>query len=810
MTPFYPKKDDGLPEPVDIDVLLGHVYETLQSTPMSKPPCELSDEDAERRVLLAVKNMGNLQSALTERLDVFADMLMSRWIKQSQAKREALLKEAAPDLEEKQWLLPRYSLLRPQCYLLGRSQKGRRRLLLPWLNVEVLKTNPAVLFALLHYRTAYSPQHWAAFDSQQLDLSWASGYFNVDFSPKCVVMYGHKYGSLVDWDKHAAHRADILGFPRASLVLEAQAYLMEVLHNIVTKILEGVDNSQPPRIDKWRNLISNAAFRETGVVEFWSPYTNQAFSPPPQFNSKYLVSLAETRLHATEDHLWHLQCDAAYMRRYLKIMFPTGIFKSSDFYQGRVLVERIHVEVLSYHWWRCTAIECRHVDAARGRFRDSVYPGAALPIDYDRALGGLQLLLVNQIRLRIAYLQDLLPLVPGLQKHWSFEPYAQPHLPHIGTLRRKTPVNTQESLTNDRLDWCLVQLLANPCDSTAFDPATLFAMLQEHMRNNPSERNRLDEVTYQVLSDLATCHEMLMAVLFHRPQNTNGTACDFKTLKERHSCVLALSMRKNDEAEYSRDRQNIGRSLLKNFSPANAPAGPKTPAWLAKSQQLRADLETFWESIRRTLRKEFKDWDLSPAEADDLLEVISVNLSDQYRQDKQREDNEVLAAIHERNRPQPVTNFFNGAETCSTTATIIPRLEKTKTRGTPKPPLVDDETPDVQAETTAVVNVATIKVAKQSLDVFHLMFPDKDGAAKDVTWDRFVHAMADARFTARNNGGSHVSFKQRDGEGRIVFHRPHPVPKIDPVMLRVMAQRMAKRFGWRRELFVLRDDATQA
>lgn len=617
MTPFYPKKDDGLPGPIDIDVLLRHVYETLQFTPIAKPPCEcadcingfytvkaqstfglvyryrLSDEDAERRVLLAVKKMGDLQRALTERLDVFADILMSRWIKPSQAKREALLKEAAPDLEDKQWLLPRYSLLRPQCYLLGSSQKGRRGLLLPWLNVEVLTTNPAVLFALLHYRTAYSPQHWAAFDSQQLALSWAVGLLDVDFSPKCVVMYGQKYGSLVDWQKDAAHRADILGFPRASLVLEAQAYLMEVLHNIVTKVLEGVDNSQPPRINKWRNLISNAAFRETGVVEFWSPYTNQAFSPPPQFDSKYLVSLAETRLHATEDHLWHLQCDAAYMRRYVKIMFATGVFKSSDFYQGRMLVERIHLEVLSHFWWRSTAIECRRVDAARDKFRDSVYPGASLPIEYDRALGSLEFLLVNQIGFRVAYLQGLLPLVPGLQKHWSFEPCAQPHLPYIGTIRRKTPVNTQESFNNDRLDWCLDKLLANPDDPTAFDPATLSAMLQEHLLNNPSERNRLDEVTYQTLSDFATCHEMLMAVLFHRPLNTNGSADHLKTLEERLSCVLALGLRKNDDAECCRDRQNIGKSLLKTFSPANTPAGPKTPAWLAKSQQLRADLETF-------------------------------------------------------------------------------------------------------------------------------------------------------------------------------------------------------------------------
>lgn len=42
---------------------------------------------------------------LAERLNVFADVLLSRWKKRSQAKREALLKEAAPDLEEKQWIL---------------------------------------------------------------------------------------------------------------------------------------------------------------------------------------------------------------------------------------------------------------------------------------------------------------------------------------------------------------------------------------------------------------------------------------------------------------------------------------------------------------------------------------------------------------------------------------------------------------------------------------------------------------------------------------------------------------------------------
>ncbi|KAH7116366.1 hypothetical protein EDB81DRAFT_819176 [Dactylonectria macrodidyma] len=57
--------------------------------------------------------------------------------------------------------------------------------------------------------------------------------------------------NMVDWEEKAAHRADTLGFPRATLVLEAQAYLMGVLCSIMERILDGVDPSQPPRVEKW-------------------------------------------------------------------------------------------------------------------------------------------------------------------------------------------------------------------------------------------------------------------------------------------------------------------------------------------------------------------------------------------------------------------------------------------------------------------------------------------------------------------------------------------------------------------------------
>lgn len=83
-----------------------------------------------------------------------------------------------------------------------------------------------------------------------------------------------------------------------------------------------------------------------------------------------------------------------------------------------------------------------------------------------------------------------------------------------------------------------------------------------------------------------------------------------------------------------------------------------------------------------------------------------------------------------------------------------------------------------------------------------------------------MHAMTDMGFTAHNAGGSAVEFRNErfefdfahDGRrtgtgagagGKIVFHKPHPVAKIDTVMLRSMGKRMARWFGWGRSRFVL-------
>jgi hypothetical protein len=167
---------------------------------------------------------------------------------------------------------------------------------------------------------------------------------------------------------------------------------------------------------------------------------------------------------------------------------------------------------------------CRHVDAVRKRFRDSIYPGIPLPPSYNKTLGALELLLVNQV----IHIQGK---SPGGDPDVSLSNA-------IGFLKRKTSVNTQESLIEDLLAWRLVRLEAKPDDQWTFDHAMLFAMLQDHLFGNPSERKRLDEITYQTLSDPSTCHEMPTAVRFHRPQNAARTVDEVKATEDRESWKL--------------------------------------------------------------------------------------------------------------------------------------------------------------------------------------------------------------------------------------------------------------------------------
>ncbi|CZR62017.1 uncharacterized protein PAC_11914 [Phialocephala subalpina] len=379
------------------------------------------------------------------------DIILKKWEGLSRAERLISLEEAVQEIYNSHWLISRC------CFKLGRPVAHKCHFLLNWLSLAVLMMNPAVLFALLYNRPAYPLQRWASYDDRCLMLSWACGHFDVDYSPKCFVMYRKRYGNLVDWEETRAHRSDIIGFPKARLILEAQAYLREALRKFTDKIPEGVDLDKTASSEKWKS-ITQLGFKHTN--EF-------------------------------------LQTEPDYMRRYI-LMLCQGEFYKNMGKNGA---------------------------------------GTPLPLGYDRALGALELLVVNVADHWSKRIGEVIPSRPGFSGKWTFEGIRQPG----DSLEQFDMLNVLECLT---------------------------------------EKARIDEVLYRKLSDLAACHEILTSLRLHRPQ---GKLSDAEAVKRSEGNIFYHSSLTNQVTED--ELTKLGEALLNDFEyEAPLPSGPKNATWTPDDQ----------------------------------------------------------------------------------------------------------------------------------------------------------------------------------------------------------------------------------
>ncbi|KAG7043857.1 ycfA-like protein domain-containing protein [Colletotrichum scovillei] len=701
----------------------GHYTESQQHTYSHSYHHSISDTSAINIASTYVKELQERRKHITNCLSSHADLLMSRWRKRSQEERRELLHKAVPELEEWQWIYSRYGYSVESFRYGERTVQRRRQLLVPWLNVEVLKTSPAVLFALLHYRTLYPPEDFATLDCRQMELSWVHGYFDVEFSAKCVVMSGPRYGEIVDWDAQQAHSGYTLGYPRARLVLEAQAVLMDVLSRITNEILEGADTaSASARTNKWRDLTS-IGFRHPRETELWSPYTNPAFSRPPKLDMGYILSMAQTRKEEAIDHLIDLQCDPGYLRRQIKGYFKTMLSRAADTEEAAMMV--------AFHIYMDT------------------HPGQPIPPKYDLALGALELLLANQVTER----------------------------------------------------------------TTQIDHAMLFAMIDDHLaKNNRKETARIDESLLREMADISALHESLISLRLNRPLNTYRELKDVRRTEKRGLWKYLKNKPKEKPKEHSwQELKKLGKPLVDGFYKGKAPSGVKNKAWLQQSQTLRGFVEGFFKELENLFRKELEGNDLEAETIEEFLGEVLVQNKPEYLEAIAREEEEIMAKITKAEKPAPdtfldrsrATEGFIRADLVETS-----HREKVKTRpdnSSSSSQSVDDpESPDIA--TLSIEPVTRLRVSPRTLGVVHLMYPDAQTKPRNITWDDFVYTLCDAGFVASNNGGSAVRFERGSGgdgggKGAIIFHKPHPVLKIDPVMLHGMGRRLTKWFGWTRDSF---------
>jgi hypothetical protein len=137
-------------------------------------------------------------------------------------------------------------------------------------------------------------------------------------------------------------------------------------------------------------------------------------------------------------------------------------------------------------------------------------------------------------------------------------------------------------------------------------------------------------------------------------------------------------------------------------------------------------------------------------------------------------------------------------------------LPDTPTPCKEKQPAEKPRRPEPPVEVASKKPSITIPVSKRSLETFEAMLSTSKVDRKNVKWDGFCVAMAEAGFQSRETSGSVVRFEPNEeshwaGLGSINFHRPHPDPtKIDPITVAWMGKRMKKWFGWVEEIFQLK------
>ncbi|KAF2126717.1 hypothetical protein P153DRAFT_254026, partial [Dothidotthia symphoricarpi CBS 119687] len=760
----------------------------------------LTDVEAEEKLANYVTQANLDREAIHATLQQHGNAISTWWRTRRRSGREAILRKVAPNsqIRRKPCLTTN---LKGQNFMLETQAdrlRNRQHFLLPYLNIPTLASHPATMIGLAEARTISSLEEWAPFDNEQLTLYWECGWVDLEYNAGCVMLYGQSYGALRKWERSVAHRCDAIGFPRASLLIEAQATLMSILRRILEQVVELLPVDSQVGMEKMTRYLHDAWTSPQAHLS-WSSYVHQPFMPAPKLDLDASLVEVQARRDNVGDQLWLLQTEPAYFRRYIGLVrqLPGSEMLYSQNAMKEITLAEIKAMVEMYWFWQGILVELEHTRHMYRVFRDHIAPGSPLPPKVNFALGALEALLVQGIDKRGKQLQALLRARPAFYHMYHHSRSSKTEM--ISSLKDSpNKPNPADAYKTDRLWWCLGNLLGEPRTPTRIPHTVVLGLLDDHLQiADQKEIRKIDGILLERLSDYATMHEIWEGIRLHRPSYTERTMHDCKN--------------SDDRSGWRRVRLAIPEfgalgdvtKALNNFDKTKAPAGGKNYQWLTVFDANHDMLKTFWASMHEL----FKTWHarcgFSEEDTANSLQVLGLWKSEDYHERLASKRQTVLSDISKRKTladndvflPMPFT------DTSNPNTQIVERKSKTKTRGETSN---SSEAKKDESTTMPEPSIQYIGVPKSAIKVFRRMFPvELQERSAEVDWKDFVGAMCNAGFAARSGGGSIMIFEQ--DQGKIIFHRPHPDSTIDAIMLQSMGRRMNKWFGWTRESFVLAD-----
>ncbi|KAK4959395.1 hypothetical protein LTR10_004199 [Elasticomyces elasticus] len=729
-------------------------------------------------------------------LDNHGDVIKKRFEKRSPQKRAELLRMAMPGMYPSKWLAMYYvfdefidpGVAATQYRHLERVCR-RKCWLLPYLNVDILSNDPSKLLVLLHIRSTHSIEDFLPYDIERTSMAFEDQHVKTKYNPHCVVMCSQAgiMGNLTDYDSAAAHRGDITGFPRAQLAFEAANELATFLRRFVDAILSTGPPDQPQGCLKL-DFTVDESLRVSSKDR--SSYNERAFSRPSPRNLTYFKDIMQSMFKSTYDDLWLLQTDPVYFRQQLAIIEATGFHRGLDpkekarnvMWCVREAVGRVQ---LAMQIETTVAICFDRIDASGSQ----VWRGDPLPKLYNDALALLQSVTTGYYRSYNRSLMSLLARTPTFEEHFRW--VDGKHAP-INQL------NANVSKPKDILYWNFLQIAMPPQVAPLLLERSFHLHYIDDLLQSPKERTRVDQTLYDRYSCMLAIDEAENVLASHLPRSSGerwpnaenvGLPDAFGNLEEPTESSLL--------------------KLLDKFMRAPVPTGKPTSQNLSRIQEMHTAATEFWNSFAPT----WAEHSVHPAA---IERHIFAYRSEEYQSEYRRECARMQAAIDQKAlntqvRPaaaglQPETwnvvqNVW-GNET-SPTGSSPQRKRKVKTRSE----AIEDPTSqlaDMQLEGFGeAVAQEPIPVGRDSKTVFTRMFSPSVEIKGLLKWDQITAALVDSGLSMVPNGGSRVTFTHSDPQkGSIVFHRPHPDPSVGVVMLRCMAKRLSKWFGWEAGTFV--------
>jgi hypothetical protein len=340
---------------------------------------------------------------LHKQVDLNGELIEERWNKKTRLKRFLALKTAMGD-----YVLPRdLTLWRDNPFPAPDEEPARYRkaLLLNYLTMNRLTIEPERFLGLLHSRAYFDPMAFAVCDNQRLEWVWKSGLLKTDYSKLMfnINRPSPQYCKLVDWQKDSCKWRLAIGFPRATLLLEAQQTILAFLKNTVNDLL----NAGLPDIDHREPFIrSVGGFKYNSQEEHWCPYLNQPFTEPRVAREPEMADIARARHLVVADHLYILQTDSNYLLRMIfQISAALGHERERDDILRQTVAE-ISYDIWNYWSWELISRACRAVLHQQIKFgtRKSNKSKAVWVLRYQAAIHELSVLLNEQLEDRASYI----------------------------------------------------------------------------------------------------------------------------------------------------------------------------------------------------------------------------------------------------------------------------------------------------------------------------------------------------------------------------------------------------------------------